>query len=267
MKKIISSRKENINHNLRDEYFSVDENLDLANGCVIVADVAVDIGADVAVDVVTDVVADAVADTLADAAADAAADVAADAAADAVGDAAADTMVDAVANGGVSTVSSSVLKNIGLVLGGAILDKIVTFAVSAIKNATKGKKPSETTAADYWSSLYTTMTKAIPCDKPSNQSCGPNQRSGQQAMILSFQANISKASPDAQKAAIAFEKIFTAEQQNELKHNLSKLASTGGIPSMVKYMESYTNPGAHGAPLVIATANTLIAVTNFFYTD
>ena len=45
------------------------------------------------------------------------------------------------------------------------------------------------------------------------------------------------------------------------------VSNTGGIPSMVKYMATYTNPGASGAPLVIATANTLIAVAGYVYTD
>jgi hypothetical protein len=268
LKKNTKRNKEVISLNKKDQYTTVGENLDFANGCVIIADVVADVAIDVGTDVIADVVADAVADTIADAAADATADIAADVAGDAAGDVAADAVIDAAVNGGVSTVSSSVLKNLGLVLGGALLDKIVTFALGAIEKAiSKSGDPKTTTSADYWNALHETMVKAIPCDVSADNSCGKNQRNGQQAMILSFQANIAKGSPDSATAAIAFEKIWSTKDQHDLKNALTNVSETAGIPSMIKYMASYTSNAAHGAPLVIATANTLIAVTNYVYTD
>jgi hypothetical protein len=261
-KRNVVNEKETIYINKEDTYTTVGENIDFANGCVIIADIIADVAADVAIDVI--------ADAAADAAADAVADVAADTAADSVADAVADTVADAAVDEGISTVASNTLKNLAKVLGASLLAKLTDMASSAIINAIKnssGGTAATTTSADYWNSLYKIMDQAISCDTSASGTCGKNQRNGQEAMILEFQQNIVKANASVGNSAIIFEKKWDVASQKELKQALTNISKTNGIPSMVKYMSTYTNSGASGAVLVVATINTLISVTSYVFSD
>jgi len=251
--------KDNLTFNVETDYSLSGNNFDMAHGCVILADVV----ADVAVDVTADVAADTAVDAAADAGVDAAADAAEDAAVDAATDAAADASAD-----GVATATSSTWKNLGLVLGGSVLNMIVTKVVSVI-NASKdsGGGSSTPVSQTYWTNFYTELVKDYPCDSNNTTSCGGTIREQQIAMVAAFAVTLAK-NATAQQGAQTYETSSAyLGDKNALKQQLSAISNTGGIPSMVKYLETYTTPNASGTPLVIAAANTLMEVANFVYPD
>lgn len=242
---------EKITLNQPTEYLEVEANFDLAHGCTIV------------IDAVADVVADVVVDGVVDAVVDGGADAVVDGGADALADAGADAIADAGANSGLSPGTISKLKTLGLLLGGAVMGEIVSEATQAIKNAAAGGHPP--TSADYWNSLYSTMVAQYPCNTGSNTACPTNVRNAQEAMVGTFAINLG--ANGAAAAAAAFEKTWPADSQSQLKNTLVTMSQSSGIPSMLQYLATYTNPGASGAALVIATANVLMTVAGFEYTD
>lgn len=242
---------EHISINQADGYVDADVQIDLAHGCVVVEVVAVD----VSVEVVTEVVAEVVAE------------VGTDVGVDVVGDAAADVAADA-AESGLSEATIARLRTLGLLLGGALMGTIVTESVNAVKAAIAARGGSRaTSAADYWTALYKVMDKKYPCNLPASQSCGTNVRASQEAMIASFALAIAKQDPSQATAAQTFETVWPASSQRALKSALTNISNTGGIPGMIKYMETYTYPNVSGGALVIATSNTLISVADYVYTD
>lgn len=267
-------RMEQVSVNQADGYVEVNAaQLDLAHGCTIVADVVIDASADAVVEVVIDAVADGVTDGVADAAADAA-NTAADAAADAVGDGAADAAADApadAAESGLSPKAVSRLKILGLMLGTTMI-RIANQASNAANDAAAGHSGSGSgsgapTAKEYWTALYNTMVHNYPCDLPATQSCPANVRASQEALVLSFAVTIAKRDPAAAKQAQAFEAAWPLSSNKALKSALSNISGTAGIPAMVQYLETYTDPGASGGALVIATAGVLSTVASFVYSD
>lgn len=247
-----------------DESYASGSNVDMAHGCVILADVVADVAVDAAADVAADTAVDAAADAGVDAAADSAADAAADAAVDAATDAAADATAD-----GVATATSSTWKNLGLVLGGSVLNMIVTKVVSVIeasKNSTGGGSTTPVSQT-YWTNLYNEMIKDYPCDNSSASSCPGTTREQQIAMVAGFAVTLSKNTTSQQGAQTYEQSAQYLSDKNALKQALTNVSNTGGIPSMVKYLETYTTPNATGTPLVIATANTLVEVASFVYPD
>jgi len=249
---------EHISINQADGYVDVDGQLDLAHGCVIIADVVADVVVDTVVDVVVDAVVDGAVEVVSDAVVDVAADVVADAAVDAAADAAAS---------GLSQTAINRLKNLGLLLAGAVLGQIVAEATTLVKGVIAGSTTADpATAAKYWTALYNEMVKAYPCDLPASQSCPDQVRAKQQALVLEFALRIAKADPTQATQAQAFQTAFPASSQVALKKALSNISDTAGIPSMVKYLETYTFPNVSGGALVIATSNTLISVADFVFT-
>jgi len=262
--------KEKLTFNESDEYLTADPNLDLANGCIIgdiVVDVAGDVVADVAGDVAADIAGDAGADAAADIAADAAAD-GADVAADVVGDAAADVLADVAAEPGVSSSTKAILKGFGLLLGGAVLSEILALIVQAIEYAASDSGGNPPTSAALWAALYNQMMQTYPCNNSASVPCATNVRAAQESMVGVFAVVLGQQDPQAAVDAQTFETTsWTQQSQQELKNTLTQISETAGIPSMVQYMETYTNPGATGAALVIATANTVISVADYCYSD
>lgn len=269
-----SKPKEQLSINRDDDYVDLDANLDFGNGCVIIADIVVDVAGDVAVDVIadvtTDVVADAAADTASDVAADAASDAASDAAADVASEAAADVVADVAAEPGVSSGTKTVLKGLALIVGTTVVTSIVEDVYGALKSAISNNSsdPSATTAAQYWSSLYSSMVAEYPCNNNATTSCGTNVRNDQLIMVGTYQIILGQKSPaSAQAAANLMASSGWSQTEDDLKNALMTVTETGGIPSMLEYMESYTNPDASGATLVIATANVVISVADFAFND
>jgi hypothetical protein len=148
---------------------------------------------------------------------------------------------------------------------------VVTEAVSAVKAAiANSKTPSAPTAAEYWTSLHTSMLQYFPCDTPASTACAANVRNSQEAMVLQFAWNLSSVTANAQ-AATAFENAWPAVEQGALKQQLANVSTSAGIPSMINNVlvnytyDSGTNPS--GAAIVIATANTLSSVAAYVFTD
>ncbi|RFM26429.1 hypothetical protein [Deminuibacter soli] len=251
--------KDQLTFNRVDDYIDSAPQIDLAHGCLTVV-------ADLAADVVADAVTDAVVDGATDVAADVATDSAADTAADTAADAAADAGADAGASGGISTACSSRLKYLAVFLGGTIMGSITTAVTSAIMNAEKSSNNGPTTSADYWTALYNSMVASYPCNANNANTCPGNERDEQEAMVLSLQQQLSQTSSYAD-AAQTFEDSWPSSSQDELKDDLSTVTNTGGIPSMCQYMETYTNSGATGAALVIATINIFDTVAGFEFSD
>jgi len=267
--------KEQLTFNQQDNYIDIASNLDMANGCIIIGDIIVDVAADVAIDVTVDVVGDVVADSAADATADVVADTTtdvvadstADSVADATGDAAADIAADAASDPAMSAANKAELKVLALTLGGAVVSYIVNAVTQAINNALgAGGGPANTTAADYWSALYDQMMPLYPCNNNEFTACPSGMRDSQILMVGTFEADLGLQFPDDMTAAATFETNY-AQSLAELKNTLTDMAATAGIPSMIQYMVTYTNPGASGATLVIATADTLVTVASYCYND
>ncbi|MEI6409151.1 MAG: hypothetical protein WCR52_07205 [Bacteroidota bacterium] len=259
--------KETVTLNGTDDYAMATPHFDLAHGCVVIGDIAVDLGADIAVDTAADIAADSAADVIgdvtADSLADAAADAVEDAAADAVADAAADTA------GGVSEATISKAKLLFALLGGALIQTVVEKVSDIIKQAISGGGGKPLTSADIWKQLYDGMVKDYPCDTPAGTACpNANDRKTQEAIVIQYAMQLGKISAQSAEQAVTFEKKWDATSIHELKAALQNISNTGGIPSMIKYMETYTNAGASGAPLVIAAANTaLIPTIDFVFSD
>ncbi|RFM26430.1 hypothetical protein [Deminuibacter soli] len=259
--------KDRLTFNKTDQYIDAAAPIDLSHGCVaILVDVAADVVTDAATDAVTDAVVDGVADSAADAAADTAADAAADTAADTAADAAADAGADSGAQGGISTACSKRLKTLAIMLGGAIMSTVTTAVANAIYNAIKSAGSTPTTSADYWTALYNSMITVYPCNANNASTCPGNQRDEQEAMVLSLQQQLAQTASYAQSAQ-TFEESWSAASQTQLKDSLITVTDTGGIPSMCQYMENYTNTGASGAALVIATINVFDTVAAYEYPD
>jgi hypothetical protein len=145
------------------------------------------------------------------------------------------------------------------------MGQIVSEVTAAIKKAASGTQTPS--AADYWNALYTAMIGSYPCNTGASTACGPNVRNAQEAMIIQLAVNIANDSSSVAATAKAFEGVWPASSQSALKTTLSNMAQDTGIPGLVQYMASYTNPGATGGALVIATSNVVIAVTDYVYTD
>ena len=123
------------------------------------------------------------------------------------------------------------------------------------------------TSQTYWTALYNTMIDNYPCNSGSSTNCGPNVRASQIAMVSGFAMKLSTQAADATVAMNFENSADYATSVAQLKQALVTITATGGVPALVQYMGTYTNPGASGAGLVIATANTVVAVANYEYPD
>jgi len=263
--------KEKLMFNESDDYLTADPNLDLANGCI-VGDIVVDVAGDVVVDVVGDVSADVAGDVGTDTAADIAADAAgdgADASADIISDVAADVVADVSTEPGITGAEKAELKVLAMTLGGAVVSYVVGEVNKAITNAINsgGGDPATTTSAQYWEALYNQMIISYPCDNSEFNPCPSGVRDSQELMVGTYGVDLGLQYPDEAQAASTFEASWTPQSQQELKNSLTSIAATAGIPSMIQYMETYTNPGATGAALVIATSGTVVSVASYCYSD
>ncbi|MEI6409150.1 MAG: hypothetical protein WCR52_07200 [Bacteroidota bacterium] len=235
-------------------YENADPSIDLGNGCVIIGDIVADLAADIAIDTAVDVVNDAIADAVGDIVADIVADAAADAAADTAA--------------GISEATVSRFKFLVDNIGKPIIKEIVNSVSDAIGNAVdkaQSESNSAPSSADLWNALYDQMFGLYPCDNGYSMPCGENVRYAQEAMIIQFALNLTKASPASSLAAENFKKSWSQDSQVALKLALQQVSNTHGIPTMIKYMAAYTHPDAQGAVLVIATSNILLAVADYAF--